>query len=1271
MKASEQANILFPYLLPKIEKIVRGVTVASSGSGSGGTGGAPSPHALSSVHHTGTLADAQAPQFLLMNGSRDLTGNLAVDVGITIDGVDLSAHVIDPDAHHDHATVGNTGLSITGQQISANLATSSGLAIASGLKVDVTHNFTWTGTHQFNVDPQVSANLDFIGGDRVITASSDLTFTPVDDLILTSTKTFRSSDYADGIPIAGYSLFINSGGNRQLTINTIKSDELHTRLFVADTVRIDIGEEYWGKSMGIVHDDFTTPASIGGTVTVKFEDSPLITGQLFSSGDWILIRYLDDSTGFAFGSIWGQVTSYTDLGNDSEGRGHQSWTFTLRSGATSQLIKKANIAVDFGVSGQGYVHLSTLDSADGPWIRIGEWSGANPYAAGNNSIGTQIGLLDGISDTDLNPAGYGLYSDNAYLKGMLRTIQTVLDDDGVTMAHPTVTGSADFDDDDARISWWADLDDRSGDPRAQIASWRYELSDPISVNMLQLLVTDEDFADFGMVRLAALGSLGGAIFSLSSLGEIVLTGTSSFEGHAVPSADGTYDLGTASKHWRTLYVDLLDADTISGTSLSGQTWTYPASMTVDAVSASTTLVSIANSGAGRADLDVDRNITLGGTIDGVDLAAHVVDASAHHNPVTAGNTGISLSTQAVSLALNATASGLQISSGLMLDDAIAGAGLTIASKVLAVGAGNGITVNANDVALASGTAGAGLTYTTGVLAVGAGNGITVNANDVALASSAAGAGLTYATGVLAVGAGNGITVNADDVALASSAAGAGLTYTTGVLAVGAATGITVAADTVAVDQAFSPTWTGTHQFNVDIQLNADLDFLGARTITSNSTNNLTMAPGGDLVLNPTGADVLPGGSIAIDLGDYNRKWRTLYAAELYVETLVAQDVMATIGGRVMVAPTTTLIADLTNVATTIDVKHNFLASGDYVMLQTAPAGVAQFEALKVTSGATVITGGYRYTVTRNQDGTGANSWVSGDAVVSLGGAVGEGYIDLTSTSTVHGHSGPTITIYSRTSTASWNGTKPVVTIGNLASFVDYSSDTFGTAAGNDLTLDVATGFSGYTIDATDGLRLFNTLMHWKDGTGEWIAGIDGGSLLFGSAATLSPSTAVLTLSGAGIFANTAINGDVQVTGGAIIPGSGGIDWRAGVGVTAVMTADSSGIVISDGGISVDGFIRPGGSAQTISGGVITATTTQTTVDTQAAAATDDLDTINGGTTGDIIIIHTINSAHDVVIRDGVGNISCPANRTLSHVDDMWMGMYNGARWVEISYADNA
>ncbi len=211
---------------------------------------------------------------------------------------------------------------------------------------------------------------------------------------------------------------------------------------------------------------------------------------------------------------------------------------------------------------------------------------------------------------------------------------------------------------------------------------------------------------------------------------------------------------------------------------------------------------------------------------------------------------------------------------------LAGAGLTYALGVMAVGAGTGLTVNADDVQLSaigansffmnptglsavpsavagSTVAGAGLTYTTGgILAVGAGTGLTVNANDVQLStgaaetffgnftagvavgtyragSSVAGAGLTYtAGGTLAVGAGTRITVNADDVQLAAGAAdsflmnatagsavadyragasvaGAGLTYTTGgTLAVGAGTGITVNANDVQLSTLAAETFFG-------------------------------------------------------------------------------------------------------------------------------------------------------------------------------------------------------------------------------------------------------------------------------------------------------------------------------------------------------------------------------------------------------------------------------------------------------------------------------
>lgn len=252
-------------------------------------------------------------------------------------------------------------------------------------------------------------------------------------------------------------------------------------------------------------------------------------------------------------------------------------------------------------------------------------------------------------------------------------------------------------------------------------------------------------------------------------------------------------------------------------------------------------------------------------------------------------------------------------------------------------------------------------------------------------------------------------------------------------------------------------------------LRSNAGSLGLLGITS--VANITMGPL---------TAVLPTGSILKDLGDYNRKWRSLYAAELYVETLVAQDVLATIGGRIMVAPTTKLIADLAAGGTTIDVEHNNLTSA-FVYMASAPGGIAQVEVMKCGATATPISGGYRYTVTRNLDGSGANAWVSGDAVANIGAVAGQGWIELTSTNTARNHLGPTIAIYARTGTAAWTDVKPVVALGNLRSFVDYAADQYGFALGNDLALDATTGFSGMTGDRTNGLRLFNTAFELYSG----------------------------------------------------------------------------------------------------------------------------------------------------------------------------------------------
>lgn len=74
---------------------------------------------------------------------------------------------------------------------------------------------------------------------------------------------------------------------------------------------------------------------------------------------------------------------------------------------------------------------------------------------------------------------------------------------------------------------------------------------------------------------------------------------------------------------------------------------------------------------------------------------------------------------------------------------------------------------------------------------------------------------------------------------------------------------------------------------------------------------------------------------------------------------------------------------------------------------------------------------------------------------------------------------------------------------------------------------------------------------------------------------------------------------------------------------------------------------------TISAGSITVDRSYVTVDTEGNAASDDLDTINGGYIGMRVILEAENSGRTVLVKDGTGNISLSgsADFPLTHAND--------------------
>jgi hypothetical protein len=93
------------------------------------------------------------------------------------------------------------------------------------------------------------------------------------------------------------------------------------------------------------------------------------------------------------------------------------------------------------------------------------------------------------------------------------------------------------------------------------------------------------------------------------------------------------------------------------------------------------------------------------------------------------------------------------------------------------------------------------------------------------------------------------------------------------------------------------------------------------------------------------------------------------------------------------------------------------------------------------------------------------------------------------------------------------------------------------------------------------------------------------------------------------------------------------------------------------------------SELTIATGVITITTPgYIPVDTQSDASTDDLDTISGGTNGDVILLYPAHTNRTVVVKHNTGNIHLLAERDIALIvtDEILTLRYNGTDWQQIA-----
>lgn len=96
---------------------------------------------------------------------------------------------------------------------------------------------------------------------------------------------------------------------------------------------------------------------------------------------------------------------------------------------------------------------------------------------------------------------------------------------------------------------------------------------------------------------------------------------------------------------------------------------------------------------------------------------------------------------------------------------------------------------------------------------------------------------------------------------------------------------------------------------------------------------------------------------------------------------------------------------------------------------------------------------------------------------------------------------------------------------------------------------------------------------------------------------------------------------------------------------------------------------------TISGGVIAVRQSQylwVNVDTESAAASDDLDTVTATRPGHVIILTAENSARTVVVKDNTGNLRLGGGDfSLDSSDDSITLFCDGTDWIELSRSNNA
>lgn len=221
-------------------------------------------------------------------------------------------------------------------------------------------------------------------------------------------------------------------------------------------------------------------------------------------------------------------------------------------------------------------------------------------------------------------------------------------------------------------------------------------------------------------------------------------------------------------------------------------------------------------------------------------------------------------------------------------------------------------------------------------------------------------------------------------------------------------------------------------------------------------------------------------------------------------------------------------------------------------------------------------------------------------------------------------------------------------------------------AASDLSLNAVTGQSVLaTVNGVTELEIDATTIDAQSNAVTTTGAVTGGSLVGTTHAAAGSSPA-----DAGTFrgpnTTTALTlRDNAGTGNVTAVGISTSDViEVGIGGAVEISASGSETTLA-GKVVFGGF-----SDLTIASGVVTVTSSLHGIDTEASASTDDLNTINGGTLGQLLVVKATSGARTVVMKDGTGNLALAGDFSLDNVDDIMTLIYIGTEWREISRSNN-